>query len=395
VDTVAESHSRHGVLVAAAKPQRSAKHGTQGSQAAAAKPESGQSPTKPDATQGNPGAAPKPVETAKTAESLTGVAKEISGLATKIQTLQDAVGQVAGNVGVEVDRKIEARLATVVDAVRQEVTPLKTRFSGLEDRILAIEKSLSRTARKEDVAIVILHTKALDARLLSPVLEEIFLADGYRTLFNNYRLGLFLAADGQYLCTPVDFQPDTTKPVKREHLDFQAPNFSSAEIAKDLDPGAFLKSSPGTMRRLVLVASLAATPPPLQDQKWRNIQCYVILIDDTGKGIEAQNEVVARWTQFCQRKDAPRGEATLVSYVREQATPADPKAKTTPADPKAKTTPADPKAKTTPADPKAKTTPADPKAKTTPPDADVKPSTLPLKAAQEFGTKLRWYIRPI
>lgn len=306
--------------------------------------------TKPSGpnTKGKPAVAPKKDGGEKTGqkEGSTGTGSDaVRQMFEKLDALNKKADALADSVATRVDEKIDGKLAEYVEILREDADAMREKFYGLESRFKTVEKALARNARKEDVALVLFHTTRLDARIFSPVLEQIFLEDGYRTLFTNYRLALFRAADGRRWSDHVFFEQDPDKPVLRQHLNFESENSTSSEQTERLIPAEFFEGSPrDAARRMVIVASIGAQPPPLNAPEWKGVQCYVILVDETGKEREGQSEACKRWQEFCQRPGEPEGragEATVVSYVREKGKP------------------------------------------------------LPAEAERQFLSRLRWYIRPI
>lgn len=234
----------------------------------------------------------------------------------KLQVLREGFAQDGKKQAQGIQDRVAQDLALLPDLFREESKRLDSRLLELAERVKALEGRLGKVARKERVAVVLLHTPKLDQRRFKPIFEELFLQDDYRTLFSNYELGLFGAANGKKEATYIDFPGRQTAAVTKESLQFPEPNSVATETAESLDPGEFFGDTPaGTRRRLVLVASVESQPPDIKDARWNGVQCHVLLVDGKNKEKEGEGEVWKKWQAFCRRPGTPPGDVALVSYM--------------------------------------------------------------------------------
>ncbi|MFO0867843.1 MAG: hypothetical protein U0935_02745 [Pirellulales bacterium] len=234
----------------------------------------------------------------------------------KLQVLREGFAQDGKKQAQGIQDRVAQDLALLPDLFREESKRLDSRLLELAERVKALEGRLGKVARKERVAVVLLHTPKLDQRRFKPIFEELFLQDDYRTLFSNYELGLFGAANGKKEATYIDFPGRQTAAVTKESLQFPEPNSVATETAESLDPGEFFGDTPaGTRRRLVLVASVESQPPDIKDARWNGVQCHVLLVDGKNKEKEGDGEVWKKWQAFCRRPGTPPGDVGLVSYM--------------------------------------------------------------------------------
>jgi flagellar motility protein MotE (MotC chaperone) len=246
-------------------------------------------------------------------KTLEGMKKDLNG-----QAMRDAIV-----------KDISRTMADAIGLMQKEIDRVDQQFFGLARNIDVLRREVTRReARHEDVALVIFHSKRLDGKLFTATLREIFLQDNYRLSFANYRLGLYVAANGKIEANEVNLQPDPQHPVLPANLEFQPPDPVSTELTQALEPkDIFPPTAVPTRRRMVIVASSDAEPPKPGEPKWDGIQCYAILIDQTGKLEEGKSEAWKKWRAFCRKEakgkanPALMGEAALISFARTEKQP--------------------------------------------------------------------------
>lgn len=263
-------------------------------------------------------------EAAAARQQMTTLEQKIDANSEALEEIHDDLNGKAIRDAISND--IGRTLADAIQLMQKEIDRVEEQSFGLANNIDILRREVTRReARREDVALVVFHSKRLDGNLFVPLLKRVFLQDNYRVSFANYRLGLFRAANGTIEATQVDLQPDMKRPVLPKLLEFQTPDPDSTEKSQSLNPQDIFQSvAPSTRRRVVIVASSEAEPPKLDDPGWENIQCYTILVDQTGREKEATSEAWKKWEAFCARRSkknvAPPlvGEASLISFERSQ-----------------------------------------------------------------------------
>lgn len=233
------------------------------------------------------------------------VAGKLEGFRTSVAELASvAKAAQAGELGarmqdfsVQLLKKIDERIVDPATEKAAEVEALREAFRLLREK-------LGPKVARESAVLLFSNTAKTAAADYAPVLREVFLTSGYRTSYDDYRLGLALFANGKLIVDPK--LAASNEPLRKNAFDQLAKTTAgSVEDIRALDPRAAFEGVPqGAAKHAVVVCRGNSAAPAAGDKNWEGLRVDALLLQ-SGANAESLDD----WKSFCKARG---GEAVAV-----------------------------------------------------------------------------------